>query len=61
MGSGSPISPVEQTISCEGFNPNSLAAAAAIALASSTPCFPVLQFELPLLAMMARTSVLDLR
>ena len=53
MGSGTPILPVEQTRTSLEWMFKCLATSEAIFLVSSSPCFPVQAFALPLFATMA--------
>ena len=56
IGSGTPMRPVEQTMTWRDRNPRALAVASAMRLAFSMPATPVQALAFPAFAMMARAS-----
>ena len=57
IGSGRPMTPVDATSTCSGWQPTSRAANSAMRSASSMPCSPVQALALPEQKTMARASV----
>src|SRR5262249_22738878 len=60
-GSGTPITPVEQTSTCCGRQPSSRAAAVAVRRAAALPADPVAQLAFPELTTIARRSPAEAR
>src|SRR5271168_3097655 len=60
-GSGTPITPVEQTIISLGVQPRRLAVSATVFVAAAWPAAPVAQFALPALTMAARMRPFEAR